>query len=112
MRCTQWKPLSTQGEIPQGIPVQPQGNKTVDESYEWIKSVEGAEKRRKEEGTILRWISSMELCGKSLKKMILAARRWGKIENEGFNDQENGIYRIEHLNSTVMKKHYLLTQTF
>ena len=38
--------------------------------------------------------------------------RW-KIENEGFNNQKNGVYRIEHLNSknnTAMKNHYLLTQ--
>lgn len=38
--------------------------------------------------------------------------RW-KIENEGFNNQKNEIYDIEHLNSTdsnAMKNHYLLTQ--
>ena len=35
------------------------------------------------------------------------------IENEGFNNQKNGLYRIEHLNSknsNAMKNHYLLTQ--
>ncbi len=38
--------------------------------------------------------------------------RW-KIENEGFNNQKNEIYDIEHLNSrdsNAMKNHYLLTQ--
>lgn len=38
--------------------------------------------------------------------------RW-KIENEGFNNQKNGIYDIEHLNSrksNAMKNYYLLTQ--
>ena len=45
--------------------------------------------------------------------MILAGRGRWKIENEGFNNQKNGIYRIEHLNSrnsNAMKNHYLLTQ--
>ncbi|MCM1232797.1 MAG: hypothetical protein NC489_21940 [Ruminococcus flavefaciens] len=45
--------------------------------------------------------------------MICAARGRWKIENEGFNNQKNGIYDIGHLNSrngNVMKKHYLLTQ--
>ena len=35
------------------------------------------------------------------------------MENEGFNNQKNGIYHIGHINSrnsTVMKSHYLLTQ--
>ena len=38
--------------------------------------------------------------------------RW-KIENEGFNNQKNGIYEISHINSrnsTAMKNHYLITQ--
>ena len=36
-----------------------------------------------------------------------------KIENEGFNNQKNGIYDIEHLNSrdsNAMKNYYLITQ--
>ena len=45
--------------------------------------------------------------------MIGAGRGRWKIENEGFNNQKNGLYRIEHLNSrnsNAMKNHYLLTQ--
>lgn len=60
-----------------------------------------------------RWISSLELTEKNLEEMIKAARGRWKIENEGFNNQKNGIYRIEHLNSrnsNAMKNHYLLTQ--
>ena len=44
--------------------------------------------------------------------MIEAGRGRWKIEN-GFNNQKNGIYDIEHLNSrnsNAMKNHYLLTQ--
>lgn len=45
--------------------------------------------------------------------MIEAGRGRWKIENEGFNNQKNGIYDIEHLNSrdsNAMKNHYLITQ--
>lgn len=59
------------------------------------------------------WISSLELTDKNLEEMILAGRGRWKIENEGFNNQKNGIYQIEHLNSrnsNAMKNHYLLTQ--
>ena len=45
--------------------------------------------------------------------MVKNARGRWKIENEGFNNQKNGIYDIEHLNSrnnNAMKNHYLLTQ--
>jgi len=45
--------------------------------------------------------------------MVNAARGRWKIEKEGFNNQKNGIYEIEHLNSwnsNAMKNHYLLTQ--
>ena len=45
--------------------------------------------------------------------MVCAGRGRWKIENEGFNNQKNGIYDIEHLNSrdsNAMKNHYLLTQ--
>lgn len=45
--------------------------------------------------------------------MIDAGRGRWKIENEGFNNQKNGIYRIEYLNSrnsNAMKNHYPPTQ--
>ncbi len=35
----------------------------------------------------------------NLEEMIKATRGRWKIENEGFNNQKNGIYEIEHLNS-------------
>ena len=59
------------------------------------------------------WVSSLELTKRNLEEMIIAGRGRWKIENEGFNNQKNGIYRIEHLNSknsNAMKNHYLLTQ--
>ena len=59
------------------------------------------------------WVSSIEVTKRNLEEMIVAGRGRWKIENEGFNNQKNGIYRIEHLNSrnsNAMKNHYLLTQ--
>ena len=60
-----------------------------------------------------RWVTNIGLTEKNLEEMIHAARGRWKIENEGFNNQKNGIYDIEHLNSrnsNGMKNHYLLTQ--
>ena len=60
-----------------------------------------------------RWITSLEVTKRKLEEMILVARGRWKIENEGFNNQKNGLYRIAHLNSknsNAMKNHYLLTQ--
>lgn len=59
------------------------------------------------------WVTSLELTKRNLEEMIYAGRGRWKIENEGFNNQKNGLYRIEHLNSrnsNAMKNHYLLTQ--
>ena len=56
------------------------------------------------------WVSSLELTKRNLEEMILAGRGRWKIENEGFNNQKNGLYRIGHLNSNALKNHYLLTQ--
>lgn len=60
-----------------------------------------------------RWMTDIELTEKNLEEMVNGARGRWKIENEGFNNQKNGIYDIEHLNSrnsNAMKNHYLLTQ--
>lgn len=59
------------------------------------------------------WITNIDMTKRNLEEMILAGRGRWKIENEGFNNQKNGLYRIEHLNSrnsNAMKNHYLLTQ--
>jgi len=59
------------------------------------------------------WITNIEINDRNLEETVNAGRSRWKIENEGFNNQKNGLYRIEHLNSknsTAMKNHYLLTQ--
>lgn len=71
------------------------------------------EKKGKKQKVRFQWVSSLELTGRNLEEMIEAGRGRWKIENEGFNNQKNGQYRIEHLNSkhsNAMKNHYLLTQ--
>lgn len=70
-------------------------------------------KREDEETATFRWVTNIELTEKNLEEMVNGARGRWKIENEGFNNQKNGIYDIEHLNSrnsNAMKNHYLLTQ--
>lgn len=59
------------------------------------------------------WITNIELTNRDLEEMVEAGRGRWRIENEGFNNQKNGIYDIEHLNSrnsNAMKNHYLITQ--
>ena len=59
------------------------------------------------------WVTNIRVTERNLETLANAGRKRWKIENEGFNNQKNGIYRIEHLNSrdtNAMKNHYLLTQ--
>ena len=59
------------------------------------------------------WVTNMRITMKKLESFILTGRERWKIENEGFNNQKNGIYKIEHLcsrNTNAMKAHYLITQ--
>ena len=74
---------------------------------------EKKDKEKQKQEIRFQWVSSLEVSQRNLEEMILAGRGRWKIENEGFNNQKNGIYRIEHLNSknsNAMKNHYLLTQ--
>lgn len=77
--------------------------------YEYEKK----DKERKKQTICFQWVTNLELTKRNLEEMILAGRDRWKIEKEGFNNQKNGIYRIEHLNSknrNAMKNHYLFTQ--
>ena len=59
------------------------------------------------------WVTNMRITMSNLESFIKTGRERWKIENEGFNNQKNGIYRIEHLCSrdpNAMKVHYLITQ--
>ena len=74
---------------------------------------ETEDREKKKQAIRFRWVSSLEVTKRNIEEMINAGRGRWKIENEGFNNQKNGLYRIEHLNSrnsNAMKNHYLLTQ--
>jgi hypothetical protein len=76
--------------------------------YNYTKKEKGSEVSRR-----LMWSTNIDLKERNIGEMISCARSRWKIENEGFNNQKNGIYKIEHLNSrnsNAMKNHYLLTQ--
>ena len=76
--------------------------------YEYTKII----KKRKVKVCFM-WATNIEIKDRNLEELILAGRKRWKIENEGFNNQKNGIYKIEHMNSrntNAMKNHYLITQ--
>ena len=59
------------------------------------------------------WITNIEVSDSNIETLVKAGRSRWKIENEGFNNQKHGLYKIEHLNSknsNAMKNHYLLIQ--
>lgn len=76
--------------------------------YEYTKTEDG-----KKINVRFMWATNLEIKDRNLEELILTGRKRWKIENEGFNNQKNGIYKIEHMNSrntNAMKNHYLLTQ--
>lgn len=59
------------------------------------------------------FITNLKITKKNAERLIAAGRSRWKIENQGFNQQKNIRYDIEHTNShnyTAMKNHYLLVQ--
>lgn len=76
--------------------------------YEYTKTEKGEEKK-----VIFQWITNIKISERNLEELVEAGRDRWKIENEAFNNQKNGQYRISHINSwnsNAMKNHYLLTQ--
>jgi len=59
------------------------------------------------------FLTDIKITKKNAQRLVDAGRSRWKIENQGFNNQKNVRYHIEHANSkdyTAMKNHYLLTQ--
>ena len=59
------------------------------------------------------FITNLKVTKKNVERLITTGRSRWKIENQGFNQQKNIRYTIEHANShdyTAMKNHYLLVQ--
>jgi hypothetical protein len=76
--------------------------------YEYTKKIKG-----KETTVRFQWLTDIELDDKNIQEMVRYGRKKWEIEKEGFDNQKNILYKIEHLNSNnpnAMKNHYLLTQ--
>lgn len=87
------------------------GKKETADIFEY--EYEAEQKDGSHTAVMFQWVTDIELTKRNLEEMVNAARGRWKIENEGFNNQKNGVYDIEHLNSrdsNAMKNHYLLTQ--
>ena len=63
--------------------------------------------------TIFNYVSDLKIDNYNIEEMVIIGRRRWKIENEGFNEQKNGIFKISHLCSrfeNALKIHYLFIQ--
>jgi len=59
------------------------------------------------------WLVSFEITKKNSEELIYFGRQRWRIENEGFNEQKNGTFSIEHRyskNYNAMKAHYFFIQ--
>ena len=59
------------------------------------------------------FLTNIKITKRNAERLVATGRSRWKIENQGFNNQKNIRYHIEHANShdyTAMKNHYLLTQ--
>ena len=81
-------------------------DRTVNLVESKVDTMEGKERR-------YLFLTNLKITKNNAARIIAAGRDRWKIENEGFNNQKNIRYYIEHANShdyTAMKNHYLLTQ--
>ena len=63
--------------------------------------------------TTFAYITNINIDDNNIKQIILLGRARWKIENEGFNEQKNGTFNINHmcsLNYNAMKIHYFFIQ--
>ena len=62
---------------------------------------------------IFNYITDLSVTNYNIEEIVSMGRRRWKIENEGFNEQKNGTYRISHLcsrNDNAIKIHYYFIQ--
>ena len=67
----------------------------------------------KNKTTIFNYITDLQVDTYNIEEIVKMGRHRWKIENEGFNEQKNGTYKISHLCSrfeNALKIHYLLIQ--
>lgn len=63
--------------------------------------------------TVFNYVTNLNINDNNIEEIVCLGRRRWKIENEGFNEQKNGVYAISHLssrNNNAIKVHYLLIQ--
>lgn len=92
------------------------------ESIKWVNGIEYNERKlnmieeeEKSKGKIISFvfITNLTITKKNAANISKAGRNRWKIENQGFNNQKNIKYKIEHVNCldyNAMKNHYLITQ--
>ena len=70
-------------------------------------------KEEKNKTTIFNYITDLKVDTYNIEEITIMGRHRWKIENEGFNEQKNGTYKISHLCSrfeNALKIHYLFIQ--
>ena len=68
---------------------------------------------RENKTTIFNYITDLLIDNYNIEEIVIIGRKRWKIENEGFNEQKNGTYKISHLCSrfeNALKIHYLFIQ--
>ena len=67
----------------------------------------------KEQLVTFNYITNLKVNDYRIEEIVTMGRRRWKIENEGFNEQKNGTFKISHLcsrNENALKIHYYLIQ--
>ena len=67
----------------------------------------------KEQLVTFNYITNLKVNNHTIEEIVTMGRRRWKIENEGFNEQKNGTFKISHLcsrNENALKIHYYLIQ--
>jgi hypothetical protein len=85
---------------------------TVDFTETIFKNSKDKDSREKTSKNFV-FVTNIQITKRNAFKIVSAGRSRWKIENEGFNNQKNIRYDIEHaccLNYQAMKNHYLLIQ--
>lgn len=65
------------------------------------------------EPTKFMWVTNLDITEQNVQELTRLGRNRWRIENEGFNAQKRGVFKLEHLcsrNPNGMKIHFLLTQ--
>src|SRR4030043_1670721 len=113
------------------IPLQPENQltvrfkhpKTIEQQYQWVTDIEyqihvltvlQCIEEKDNTKTLFRWITNVSVTKKNVEHIANGGGRlrW-KIENEGFKNQKNGGYELQHAyskNNGAMKIFYLLLQ--